>query len=198
MPTECPMQGNTFRYKIIDVDGAEKVIEEVIPSSGKDLTDRNFLVAAYMMAGASPDPSTQNGSILVDEDGIIIGKGCNTFPHWRNEKPERLVSPLKYSFVEHAERSAIYYAAKSGGYCRNATLYCPWFACTDCARAIICAGIKRVVGHQRMMDKTPERWKESISNAMAMLEEAGITMVLIQGDLPEAPRIRFNGEEWQP
>ena len=77
-------------------------------------------------------------------------------------------------------------------------MYVPWFACADCARAIIQSGIVRVVGHQLMLDKTPPHWKESIEAAFKMLEESGVKMELIQEPLPQAPMIRFNGELWQP
>jgi dCMP deaminase len=49
--------------------------------------------------------------------------------------------------MEHAERDAIYKAAFVGMQTEGATLYVPWFACADCARAIIAAGITRVVGN---------------------------------------------------
>ena len=53
-------------------------------------------------------------------------------------------------------------------------VYCPWFACTDCARAIIQAGIKRCVGHSRRNKKKSSIWDENIKIAFQMLDEAGI------------------------
>lgn len=54
------------------------------------------------------------------------------------------------------------------------------------------------VGHKRMMDATPDHWKESIQHAFVMFKEAGVETVLIPDELRTAPTIRFNGELWQP
>jgi len=166
--------------------------------------DRKLLVEAYEVATESPDPSTQIGAVIPFR--MMVGnslfnysiKSCNTFPYGVKSTPERLERPLKYEFVEHAERGAVYQAAHRGLALKGKTMYIPWFACTDCARAIICSGIVRVIGHQRMMDATPQRWKDSIASAFIMMEEAGIEIVTFKEELPEAPKIRFNGELWQP
>ena len=88
---------------------------------------------------------------------------------------ERLERPTKYSFMEHAERGVIYAAAAAGVPTAGATLYCPWFSCADCARAIICAGIKEVVGLSLLMDdEATKRWAESVEKGLSMLTEAGV------------------------
>ena len=76
--------------------------------------------------------------------------------------------------IEHAERGAIYAAARQGTQTDNASLYCPWFACTDCVRAIIEAGIREVVGLVAVRQATPARWEQEIAMAEAMLREAGV------------------------
>ncbi|MDE1971072.1 MAG: CMP deaminase [Patescibacteria group bacterium] len=157
-----------------------------------------WLIKAYELATQSPDPSTQNGAIIVNRHGVYSTEGYNTFPNGVAETPERLIRPKKYNYIEHAERDAIYRAAKFGIRTLDTTLYCPWFACYDCARAIICSGIAKVVGHQCMYDETPERWKTNVDEALDMLREAGVEIVMFQDPLPTAPKIRFNGELWQP
>lgn len=165
-----------------------------------------WLLEAYRMALHSPDPSTQNGAIIVSESWVLskeldldlmLGRACNTFPKGVENKPERLERPLKYAMVEHAERGAIYDAALNGHCTKGATMFVPWFACQDCSRAIICSGIKNVIGHKLMMDKTPPHWKESIETAFIMFKEAGIQFELIDGTL-NGPEILFNGETWIP
>lgn len=128
--------------------------------------------ACQHAAEASSDPHTQNGAVLVALNGQVV-VAANTLPDIVF-KEERLVRPQKYSYIEHAERNVIYTAAKRGICTARATLYCPWFACTDCARAIIQAGIQRVVGHLTPYMKTPERWRESVQRADEMLDEAGV------------------------
>ena len=162
-----------------------------------------YLLAAYEAAKNSPDPSTQNGACIPivlnydDPQGELLITACNEFPPSVLNKPERLDRPLKYNFIEHAERNVIFKTAREGFSTRNTTMYVPWFACSDCARAIICSGVKRVVGHKQMMDKTPVRWRESIDIALIMLEEAGIKAELYDGVL-NGPELLFNGEIWRP
>lgn len=160
---------------------------------------QKYLLEAYQVAQDSPDPSTQNGAVIPFEVGssVLTLSACNTFPDGVKSTPERLVRPLKYHYLEHAERNVVYLAAKTGLATKGATMYVPWFACADCSRVIICAGIKKVVGHQRMFDQTPERWKESINAALDMLKEAGVETWLID-EVPGAPVIRFNEQAWQP
>jgi dCMP deaminase len=178
-------------------------------------SDHEYLVEAYKIATKSPDPSTQNGAVIVYEHFTPsenyndpfegIGKSqfceiaaCNDFPEGVNLTEDRLQRPLKYNFIEHAERAAILKAAKLGVCLDGLTMYVCWAACSDCARAIIGSGIKKIVTHKRMMDRTPDHWKESISHAFKMFEEAKIEVVQITLELPNAPKIRFNGELWQP
>src|SRR5687768_3524816 len=123
--------------------------------------DRAMLQAAYFHASKySTDPNTQNAAVLIDDmpSGFddsgryilskkIVASGANHFPDGVKELPERWERPIKYSYVEHAERNCIYSAAKRGIKTDGLVMYCPWFACADCARAIIQAGIAEVVGH---------------------------------------------------
>ena len=155
-----------------------------------------YLKQAYSKALESPDTSTQNGAVIVNNAGVTVS-ACNRFPEGVKSTLERLERPLKYQFIEHAERGSIYQAAKLGVSVQGATMYVPWFACADCSRAIIRSGISRVIGHKKMMDGTPDHWKESISNAMIMLKEAGIQTDLYEGDLGCKP-ILFNGKMFKP
>jgi len=160
------------------------------------MTPKRYLLQAYHEAKNSPDPSTQNGAVIVTADGTTV-QDCNRFPDRVELTGERLERPLKYDFIEHAERNVIFKCAKLGCSTHGTTMYVPWFACCDCARAIIQAGIAHVVGHQRMADDTPDRWKESIANAMIMLNEAGVKMTMIP-DVLDGPKILFNGKWWTP
>lgn len=159
------------------------------------LSPKQYLLMAYKQATNSPDPSTQNGAVIVS--GSTTVADCNRFPDHVKLSGERLERPLKYEFIEHAERNVIYKCASLGIPTAGMTMYVPWFACSDCARAIIQAKIAHVVGHQRMADETPERWKDSIANAMTMLEEAGVKMTMIPERL-DGPKILFNGHWWTP
>jgi dCMP deaminase len=155
-------------------------------------SDLDWLRQACVAATGSHDPSTQNGAVLVPRSGYVT-LAHNSIPAGINPLPGRLDRPVKYDFVEHAERAAIYKAARNGTPTLGARLYCPWFACADCARAIICSGVIEVIGHIRPRAATPERWTATIVQAEAMLREAGVGMRWLAG--PVGVTIRFNGEE---
>jgi dCMP deaminase len=55
---------------------------------------------------------------------------------------------VKYKWVEHAERNAVYNAARVGVSLKGCTAYLNWepIPCADCTRAFIQAGIIEIVG----------------------------------------------------
>ena len=161
-------------------------------------SDNEILKMAYVFAKKhSDDPSTQTAAVLVDKNIGVLLIAANRFPNGIEPNPERLERPQKYHYIEHAERNVIYRAAREGIETRGLTMYSPWCPCTDCARAIIQAGIKKVVSHKKIMDATPERWRDSINSALAMLSEAGVEYELYDGEIGGAS-IMFNDAEFTP
>lgn len=152
-------------------------IPDFVNFSNKEL-DRECLEKAYWAASEkSNDKSTTNGSVLrlkSDQDINMCCAESNYFPRGVKETPERLERPAKYSFVEHAERNAIFSAARDGYCTKDAILYCTWYACADCARAIVQAGISEVVGHLIMFQKTPSHWVDTILVGFTILNEGGV------------------------
>lgn len=150
---------------------------------------------ALLLAQDSRDPSTQNGAVIahmIPGKAQIISSGINSFCAQVQETPERWERPLKYQFVEHAERNAIYNAAKHGSPIAGATLYVPFQPCIECARAIIQSGISRVVCHKTIKLNTPDHWKESLGSAESLLSEAGVALEVC--DFPNfGISLRFNG-----
>ena len=144
------------------------------------MEDLDYLRKAYLYAQIhSHDPNTQTGAILVSKNQIIA-RGANSFPDGVQRLNERLQRPLKYSFIEHAERNAIFSAANKSIRTKGSTMYSPWVPCVDCARAVIQAGITEYVSHQFLTDlysqdpRIKERWDESIGIGLQMLKEAGV------------------------
>lgn len=155
----------------------------------------DFLWLAYYEAKKSPDPSTQLGAVLVDRNGQIISRSWNQFPRGCKLTNERLVRPLKYQFIVHAEHSTILKAARVGYATGGCTLYCPWFACMDCAKAIVTSGIAKVVGHKQMFDRVPNRWNESIEVGNMILDEAGVIREYYDG-LIQGIDVLIDGVRW--
>ena len=163
----------------------------------KDQLHRQMLQKAYEHANAtSPDPSTKNGSVLVSLHHGILSYGVNKFPDGVAETQSRLTDKTtKYRMVVHAENCAIFNAARNGNATRETTLYCPFYACSECAKAIIQAGVIKVVGHAQLMALAGSHttWVESIVNGWEMMAEAGIECCLYDGAI--GVMTRFNGED---
>ena len=157
-----------------------------------------YLRRAYEIAATeSHDLQTQTGSILVC-DNEIIGSGANSFPKNVTRNDERLDRSKKLFYMEHAERNSIFAASRRDlPSTKEIIMYCPWYACADCARAMIQFGVNRAIGHRQIFEKTPDRWVESIERALEMLLEAGVKCELYSGKLDATP-ILFDGKLWEP
>lgn len=158
---------------------------------------------AYLAAvSGSPDLSTQNGAAVFDSRGLRIGVSANSFPAGVGCLPERLVRPAKYSFIEHAERGALFDAVRRGYGDRLAgsTMFALWAACPDCARAIIGLGVSRLVTHSyyQVLPSDGEGrkdWVSGVSEGEVMMREAGVEIVYTDVAVakPRDPSILFNG-----
>ena len=133
-----------------------------------------FIRITEDVALKSKDRSVQIGAVIVGPDHEIRSTGYNGFPRGGEDAVDsRHERPLKYSYTEHAERNAIFNAARCGIVTLGTTLYLnTGYPCADCARAIIQAGIVEIIMTEDKMD--PGRWKESCRTAACMLEEAGV------------------------
>jgi dCMP deaminase len=157
----------------------------------------DFLRLAYNYADKfSPDPSTRVGAIIVTADTKTVIYGCNHLTDGM-ESTDLSNRTLKYKVIEHAERDAIFYASKRGISLQNATMYCPWAACCDCARAIVLSGIQEVICHGNALDQTPDRWKEDIDLATKILEGSGVKYTWWYGNVGDCQNL-FNGKYWSP
>jgi dCMP deaminase len=151
-----------------------------------------LLQECYELALRSPDPSTQNGAVAAGWSGLIHGRGWNDFPPG---VAPRLKSPEKYLYIQHAERNALYNAGMGAN-----VLVCPWIACNECAKAMIHAGVERIVTHKQRMDlgyKVGSDWQSSCEAGFKMFEEAGITIEYIDHVFNIEP-IRVGGVLWTP
>lgn len=160
--------------------------------------DPGILRRAYGVAAReSDDPHTQVGAVIIDAHHAVIVEAANTIPRSLAVEPALLATERKYEVIEHAERNAIFRAAYFGHRLRGAILYAPWFACCDCARAIIESGVVLVVGHWDCLQRTPERWRENIDHANEMLDKANVGRLYHHGPVGGVV-IRFAGQEWEP
>jgi dCMP deaminase len=162
--------------------------------------DKYYLREAYKYArDNSDDLIAQTGAILVTNNSImnpnnIVAKGANKLPKGVKKIPERLEKPDKYLFIGHAERAAIYDAAKRGIKTNGLIMYCPWFTCSDCAIGTIKSGISEIIGHtgpekhyQKLNANKPKKqeskWTRSIKAGLEMINESEIKIRWVDGKI---------------
>ena len=136
-----------------------------------------FRNLAHQVKLKSKDENTQIGAVIVGKDKEIVSTGYNSFPRGIDDwKPERQQRPEKYFWFEHAERNAIYNAARIGVSTKGCTMYLTCgMVCADCARAIINAGIVRIF-LKRGGGAKSDKWIESAARSEMMFEEAGVSV----------------------
>jgi dCMP deaminase len=143
---------------------------------------RRFLRVANTLAEWSKDRSRGVGCVIVGPKGDIRATGYNGFPRGVNDDiSDRHNRPQKYLWTEHAERNAIYNAAREGVSLSGCTMFLPWFPCADCARGIIQSGISTLVCGQRP-DMNDPKWGDGFSVVGEMLNEAGLTLIFCDDD----------------
>ena len=127
------------------------------------------------IASWSKDKSKKCGAVIVDSENRIVSVGYNGFPSGADDTiEERHERPAKYMYTEHAERNAIYNAARIGVTTKGCTMFIMWFPCADCGRSIIQSGISKLVCYAP--DFNTPRWGEQFRVSAEMLVESGITL----------------------
>lgn len=140
--------------------------------------DKRFIEMATLVASWSKDTNTKVGAVVVDKDRIVLSMGYNGFARGVDDEiASRFDKPIKYLFTEHAERNAIFHAARHGVSLKGCSLYATMFPCADCTRAMIQAGITELVAPTP--DVEHPTWGQSFKVSIAMLEEAKVNIKLI-------------------
>jgi len=120
------------------------------------------------------------GCVIVSNDGDILSTGWNHVPDGVEDTDPRYTTPAKSFWVEHAERIAIYNAAKSGTCLNGATAYLnysPDSICTSCIRALIQSGIVRFVGPSRQLNSKSRKNHHVVNQKM--IQEANIETITV-------------------
>ena len=123
----------------------------------------------------SKDKNTQIGAVIVGKDKEIVSTGYNSFPRGiDDERADRQEKPEKYFWFEHAERNAIYNAARIGVSTKGCTMYLTCgIPCADCARGIINAGISKIYVRKGGGAQS-QKWLDSGERSRQMFKEAGV------------------------
>jgi dCMP deaminase len=130
-------------------------------------------LAAYV-ATKSDDNSRQCGAVIIGPGKEVRSTGFNGLPAGVEHAAGRYERPAKYAYTEHAERNAIYLAARHGASTDGCAMFVNQHPCADCARAIIQAGIRAL--YCPWPNMTHPRWGESFKAAKEMMIEAGVEL----------------------
>jgi len=114
--------------------------------------DEAAMLTALSWAAKSKDPATQVGACIVNDDGKVLSAGYNGTPRcWSDDefpwqKDDKYgAENTKYPYVVHAEMNSFVNYGGSIKDFKNATIYVTLFPCSNCAKLIVQAGIKKVV-----------------------------------------------------
>jgi dCMP deaminase len=146
------------------------------------LTHEELIDMARELGSKSKD-SAQVGCVIVSSDGDILSTGWARIPDRINDTDARHTRPAKYFWIEHAERIAIYNAAKNGTCLNGATAYInysPESICTQCIRALVQSGIVRFVGSNQHLNSNNRKNHHAVNQHM--IQEANIEIITIDND----------------
>lgn len=176
---------NSMNFKPIDPGNQNKKRFDPTSLYADDCHPGHIWTLRHYAEEYSDDLHTKVGALIIDNRGAMV-IDCNHFPHGVKRTPERLDRPVKYFFMEHAERNVIHKAQRAGLHLEGAVIYLHYgpAPCSDCARAIIQSGIKTVFYPKDSWFPLTEideaswsvPWDNSFDYSIAMLAEAGVEL----------------------
>lgn len=130
--------------------------------------DKRFMQMAHLVKMWSKDERWV-GATLVNSERRVVGLGYNGFPKGVNDDKRLQDKETKRFLSVHAELNCILNAAEKPVGC---TMFVTRHPCVECAKAIVQAGITRVVSPKAEVNH--EVWGMSQKIASLILFEAGI------------------------
>lgn len=132
--------------------------------------DEMFMEVAQLVATRGTCLRAQVGAVIVIESRIqsmgyngappgqphCLDVGCRGGKFEIGPNGGEIAYPNGCTRATHAELNAIAFAARQGTPCDEGTMYCTHAMCINCARAVVAAGIRRV------MYRIPYRLTEGI------------------------------------
>ena len=106
----------------------------------------------------------------------MIATGYNGFPKNLSDSLDLYNNrDFKLAVTIHAEANALFNAARNGSFTEGATAYVTFPPCSQCASALVQAGVTVVVCPDPKL--APERWRASFLTASDLMYETGITVL---------------------
>jgi dCMP deaminase len=138
-------------------------------------------VAEEIARRFSKDSSTKVAAMVIGPANEVRSMGYNGAPRGcaADEDIRGATRPEKYFWFSHAELNAITNAARCGTPLDGGTMIVTHMPCMDCARAIVQAGIRRVV--TREPDPAfMHRWSDHVIRARQLFEECGVELIFLE------------------
>jgi dCMP deaminase len=145
--------------------------------------DRRFFDLCELVASWSEDRSRKIGAVIVGPANEVRAIGFNGLPRGvdgditdRHDRSEG----EKYFWFEHAERNALFNAARAGVSTAGCRMYANLFPCADCVRAIIQCGLVEL--NTYAAPEADPTYSRSYDVARTMLGEAGVRVRIFDRD----------------
>lgn len=147
-----------------------EIFQPYVPSMS---WDDYFMAMATQVGTKSKDRSTKVGCVIVGPNNEVRTTGYNGFPRGANDNIDaRHQRPLKYKWIEHSERNALYNAARNGIKTDGCRLYIHHFPCTDCVRGLWQSGIVEII--TRAPEPASIHYTEDFEISQEIIKDIGI------------------------
>lgn len=153
----------------------------------------HLLRRCYEAARVSQHPSTHNAALLLSGEQVVV-EGINNLPPGVSNVDARFEGPNKHVFLNHAERDAIYRAARQGIRTEGLTMVMPWLPCIPCANAVVTSGISLLITHRQMSERTKAKWQAELALGVQVLSEGGVRIIAFDGQV--GADAYMHGENW--
>lgn len=111
----------------------------------KESKIKTFIKMADVFSEQSPDDQTKVGAVLISKTGRQIASGFNGFLRGAPDHLLPKTRPLKYKYMQHAERNLLYNCLDEGISTRECTVITTLSPCEECLRACWQAGITQII-----------------------------------------------------
>ena len=154
--------------------------------------DEHFVAMADEVAKGSPDKSTKIACVIVDKNHEVVASAHTSHPAGADESKltwdER---PMKYYFSVHAEITALIKASEAGKSIKGCTLYNNIAPCENCLKAMLAAGIARIV----YRDHRPQSFYTARAKSLENIDTDKATIRLL-ASMPHVEAASLGGKRF--
>lgn len=120
---------------------------------------------------------------LIEKDWVVLVYWTNKLPKWIKLEWKVQKWTPEEKILTHAERDAIYNAARSWIKLEWTNIYMPWIPCIDCSIWIIDSWIKKLVMHYSRVIKTPLDRVEKYKKSLDLLKKSDIKLIIVNDEI---------------